>query len=93
MTVQIHETHRIFKVYLRYKTITSENVSSEAQVQVNIFLFRKKNVLFSRYSSLCILHHPMIYQICDVMISIGTRDDAFLIYLESQLIKSRNLVN
>ena len=45
------------KGYLRYKTITSQNVSSETQVK-NFFCY----VLFSRYSSFCIFNHPLIYQ-------------------------------
>ena len=38
--------------------------------------------LISRYSSFCILNHPLIYQICDVMVNISTQDSVhFLIYL------------
>ena len=40
--------------------------------RLRIFLFRRKIVLFSRYSSFCIFNHPMIYQICDVTMSIST---------------------
>ena len=54
-----------FKGYLRYKTITSPNVSSEAQIK-KFFISQKNYVLFSRYSSFYISNHPMIYQICDV---------------------------
>ena len=69
-----------FKCYLHCKTITSRNVPSEAQIK--IFLFRRKIVPFSRYSSFCILNHPMIYQICDVMMSISTWDKVhFWIYV------------
>ena len=39
------------------------------------FISWKGHVPFSRYLSFCIFHHPMIYQICDVMMSI------FWIYL------------
>ena len=36
------------------------------------FSFRRKSyVPFSRYSSFCIFNHSMIYQICDVMMSIS----------------------
>ena len=38
-----------FKGYLCYKTITSQNVSSEAQVK-NFFISKKSYVIFSRYS-------------------------------------------
>ena len=61
-----------FKDYLRYKT-TSQSVSSEAQVN-NFIISKKSSVLFSRYSSFCIFNHPMIYQICYVMVSISTWD-------------------
>ena len=51
--------------------------------RLRIFLFRKKNyILFSRYSIFCIFNHLMIYQICDVMMSISTWDKCtFWIYL------------
>ena len=49
-----------FKDYLHYKTITSKNVSSEAQVK-NFFISEKDYVPFSRYSRFCIYNHPMIY--------------------------------
>ena len=39
-----------------------------------LLYYRKRYVPFSRYSSFCIFNHPMIYQICDVMMSITTRD-------------------
>ena len=70
----------LLKGYLHYKTITSQNVLSEAQVK-NIFILWKYYALFSRYSSFCIFNHRMIYQICDV-ISIITWDRVhFWIYL------------
>ena len=50
------------KSYLRYKTITSQNVPSEAQVK-NVFVSKKIYFPFSRCSS---FNHLMIYQICDV---------------------------
>ena len=69
------------KDYLRYKTITSQNVRSEAQVK-NFFILYKSYILFSRYSSFCILNDHMIYQICDVMVSVSTRDKVHIwIYL------------
>ena len=58
------------KGYLCYKTITSQNVSSEAQVK-NLVL--KSYVMFSYiYRTFCVFDHPMIYQICDIMISISS---------------------
>ena len=67
--------------YLRYWTITLQNVTSEAQVR-NLFIFQKSYVPFLRYSSFCIFNHPMIYQICDVMMNISTQDRVhFCIYL------------
>ena len=70
-----------FKNYLHYKTIASQNVLSETQVK-RFFVSKKIYVLFSRYSSFCIFDHPMIYQICDIMMSISTWDRMhFQIYL------------
>ena len=43
-----------FKGYLCCKTITSQNVSSEAQV-MNFFISRKSYVPFSRYPSFCVI--------------------------------------
>ena len=59
--------------YLCYKTITSQNAVSEAQVEI-FFVSWESYVPFSRYSSFCIFNHLMIYQICDIMMSINTRD-------------------
>ena len=61
------------KGYLRYKIITSQNVSPEAQVK-NFFVSQKSYFLFSRYLSSCIFNYPKIYKICDVIISISTWD-------------------
>ena len=50
--------------------------------KLRIFLFHRKVIPFLRYSSSCIINHPMISQICDVMMSISTWDRVhFLIYL------------
>ena len=38
--------------------------------RLRIFLFRRKIVPFSRYSNFLIFNHPMIYQICDIRMSI-----------------------
>ena len=59
------------KGYLRYKTITSQNVPSKAQIN-HFFISRKNYVPFSRYSSFCIFNHSMIYQISDVMMGVST---------------------
>ena len=65
-----------FKGYLRYKTITSQNISSEAQVK-NFFILQKSCVPFSRFSSFRIFNHPIIYQICDAIMSIRTWDSVY----------------
>ena len=71
----IHHTNfnliSLIKGYLRYRMITSQIVSSEAQIE-NVFISQKNYVLFSRHSSFCIFNHSMIYRIFDVMMSIGT---------------------
>ena len=59
-----------FKGYLHYKTIISQNMSSEPQGK-NFFILLKSYIPFSRYSSFCIFNHLMIYQICDVMMNIS----------------------
>ena len=75
----IFQTSALFKGYLRHKTITSQNMSYEAQVKN--FLF-PSYVPFSRYSSFSIFYHSMIYQICDVMMSISAWDRVhFWVYL------------
>ena len=71
----------LLKGYLRYKTITYQNVPSKAQIK-NFFISQKNYVPFSRYSSFCIFNHPMIYQISVVTMSISTWDKVhFWIYL------------
>ena len=59
------------KGYLRYKTVTSQNVSSEVQVK-SFFVSWKSYVPFSRCLSFYVFNYPKIYKICDVMISIIT---------------------
>ena len=68
-----------------YKMITFQNVSSEAKVKI-FFILQKSYVLFSRYSFFCIFNHPMIYQICDIMISNWNRVHFLNISFELQLI-------
>ena len=71
----------IFKGYLRYKTATYQNMSSEARIK-NFFILYKNYVPFLRYSSFRIFNHRMIYRICDVTMSISTWDKIHLwIYL------------
>ena len=71
----------LLKGYLYYyKTITSQNVLSEAQFKI-FFILRECYAPFSRYSSFCIFNHCMIYQICAV-IGISTWERVhFWIYL------------
>ena len=68
----------------------------EAKVK-NFFVSSKSYVPSLRYSSFFIFNHPLIYQICDVMMSINissTSDGTFLnISFEPQLINRSNLVN
>ena len=58
-----------FTGYLYHKTITSQDVPSKAQIKN--FLYGRRIVSFSRYSRFCIFNHQMIYQICDVTMSIS----------------------
>ena len=74
-------TARKSKGYFCYKTITCQNLPSEAQVKT---FFGRKVIPFSKHLSFCIFNHPMIYQICDFMMSVSVWDRAhFLIYLLS----------
>ena len=66
LTIYKLSMHLNLKGYCRYKTITSQNVPSDAQVKI-FFISYKSYVPFSRF---CIFNHPMIYQIYDVMMSI-----------------------
>ena len=74
--------HLVFiKGYLFCRTITSQNVSSEAQVK-DFYVSWKSYVPLLRYSSFCLFNNPIIYQICDVMMSTSTWDRVHLwIYL------------
>ena len=68
---------REFKDYVHYKTIISQNELFEAQVE-NFFILWKSYVPLSRYSTFVTnfftFNHLMIYQNCEVMMSIGTSD-------------------
>ena len=72
------------KFYLRYKTITSQNVPSEAQVK-NSFISYKSYVPFARYWSFCTSNHLMIYQIGDAMMNITFQFSNLLQLLSNQL--------
>ena len=75
---------REFKDYVHYKSIISQNVIFEAHVK-NFFILWKSYVPFSRYPSFCIFNDLIIYQICEVMMSISTWDTVhFWIYLLSR---------
>ena len=70
----------VLKGYLRYKTITSQNMSNWGNVLFHSY------VRFSRHSSFFISNHPMIYQICDVMMSTSIWERVHLwIYLLNSL--------
>ena len=58
-------TRRFVKGYLRYKTITSQNVPPKAQIK--IFLFRTKIMFRSQ-----VIQFLYFYQISDVTMSIST---------------------
>ena len=53
--------------YLELKRLP-QNLSFEAQFK-NFFILQKSYVSFS---SFCIFNHPIIHQVCDVMMSIST---------------------
>ena len=62
--------------------------------RLRIFLFHRKIMVHSRYSSFCIFNHPMIYPISDVTMSISTWDWMhFWISFKPQIMKSPNLVS
>ena len=73
--------------------IIFENLLTEVKIK-NFFISQKSYVSFSIYLSFGILNDPMIYLICDFMISINKymRETVFLnIAFEPQLVKSLNL--
>ena len=53
----------IVKVYLRYKTITSQNVPSKAQIR-NFFILQKNYVPFSRYPNMSTIKNGQIFLYC-----------------------------
>ena len=70
MTVSLKPSlEQTIKVYLHYKMITLQNVSSEAQVIIFFFVSSEFYVPFSRYSSFCIFNCAMIYQLWDIMMT------------------------
>ena len=99
-----------FKGYLRHKTIFSQYVSSEAQInplnakveqrfagQINwlVFIWWQYWRLMS-WESFCFAEElcSMIYQICDVMMSMSTWEKVhFLMYLLNHNLRSPNLGN
>ena len=70
----------LLKDYLRYKTITSQHVSSKAQVK-SFLILQQRYAPFSRYSSFCIFNHFIIYQICNIMVSISACDTCIFEYV------------
>ena len=67
--------------YLCYKMITSQTVLFEAQVK-NFFYFVDKLWSVLKIFNFLYFNHPMIYQICDAMMSITTWERVhFWIYL------------
>ena len=61
----------LIKGYFRYKMITSENVSSQAQVQ-NFFYFTEKLCPVLKIFKFLYFQPPLIYQICDFVMNIST---------------------
>ena len=59
----------VFKGYLRYKTILCHKVALDVQL-MNIFIWRKKNISFSRYREFYVFAKFPDFKICDVIISI-----------------------
>ena len=72
------------KGYLRYKMITSQNVLFEVQVK-KFFYFVEKLCSVLEIFKFCVFNHPLIYEICDVMMNISSTWDRmhFWIYLLS----------
>ena len=70
------------KVASAKKRITSQIISFEAQFQKFFYLVEKlcSNL---EISSFCIFNHPMIYQICDAMMSTWDRVNFWIHLLNS----------
>ena len=62
---------QMFKVYLCYKLITSQNVWSVPQVKNFVYFLEKFCSILNIFKFLY-FNHGMNYQICDVMMSIST---------------------
>ena len=54
-TIKTPKRLKIAKVYLRHKTIISQNMLSEGQIKI-LSVSKKSYVPLSRYSSFCIYH-------------------------------------
>ena len=58
------------KKYLRYKTGICHKVAFDVQL-MNFFIWRKNNILFSRYLDFCVFVKSADFDFCDVIISIA----------------------
>ena len=80
--VNLYQFNCLYKGYFRYQTITSQNVLSEAQIKN--FLFYRKLMFHSQdiqFFVFLTFNHPMIYQICDIMMSIVNETGLILEYI------------
>ena len=96
MKMKIREQQDLSILHLQVISATKRYLLKMCHLgyKLRIFLFQRKVVPFSRYSSFCIFNHPLIYQICEVMMSISTWNGRFLnISFEPQLINPPNLDN
>ena len=59
-----------FQGYLPYKSIFFHKVALDVQF-MNFFIWRKNNVLFSRYIDFCVFVKSTNFKICDVIIDIA----------------------
>ena len=60
-----------FKGYLRYNSVFCHKVALDVQL-MNLFIWNKNNVSFSRYLDFCVFLKSADFKICDVIISIAT---------------------
>ena len=75
-TTPTKDTNKNYDIVLKVTSTQKRQLLKMCHLKhrLRIFLFDKKIVPFSKYASFCIFNHPMIYQICDVVMSIGTQD-------------------